>query len=155
LTNKYHELELNYDKLWTSTFTISKDAKATTSKGCERCSNVDIHACATNLDELAKKDKEIKRLNTIVKKVNNVATPTTPLVNNKNNKKKQVEVSKQQVPISCNHICDYMCCWDKDSKIVVKYVGALKKRQIFWSVWVPKSYVSNPLGSISRPKPKA
>jgi hypothetical protein len=58
LTNKYHELELNYDKLWTSTSTVSKDAKATTSKGCERCSNVDILACATNLDELAKKDKQ-------------------------------------------------------------------------------------------------
>jgi hypothetical protein len=88
----------------------------------------------------------------LINKVNNVATPTTPLVNNK---KKQVEVSKQQVPISRNHICDYMCCWDKDDKIVVKYVGALKKRQILRSVWVPKSYVSNPLDSISGPKPKA
>jgi chromosome segregation ATPase len=67
LTNKYHELELNYDKLWTSTSTVFKDAKATTSKDCERCSNIDIHACATNLDELAKKDKEIQRLNIIVK----------------------------------------------------------------------------------------
>jgi hypothetical protein len=94
----------------------------------------------------------------LINKVNNVATPTTPLVNNKNNKnnkKKQVEVSKQQVPISRNHICDYMCCWDKDGKIVVKYVGALKKRQILRSIWVPKSYVSNPLGSILGPKPKA
>jgi hypothetical protein len=46
----------------------------------------------------------------LINKVNNVATPTTLLVNIKNNKKKQVEVSKQQVPISCNHIYDYMCC---------------------------------------------
>jgi predicted nuclease with TOPRIM domain len=215
LTTKYHELELNYEKLWSSTSTASKDSKASTSKSCERCINVDINACLTNLDELAKKDKEIQRLNTIVKigckckdkqpvnvfkasrhpiikdglgynryngkangrnmingvacvkfnksvplvdlidKVNNVATPTIPLANNKNIKKKQGEMPKQQAPISRNHICDYMCCWDKDGKIVVKYVGALKKRQILRSVWVPKSYVSNPLGSNSGPKTKA
>jgi hypothetical protein len=215
LTTKYHELELNYDKLWTSTSTISKDSKASTSKSCERCLNVDINACVTNLVELAKKDKEIQRLNTIVKigckckdkqpanvfkasrhpiikdglgysryngrangrnmingvacvkfnksvplvdlidKVNNVVTPTIPLASNKDIKKKQREMPKQQEPISRNHICDYMCCWDKDGKIVVKYVGALKKRQILRSVWVPKSYVSNPLGSNSGPKTKA
>ena len=84
-----------------------------------------------------------------------VATPTIPLANNKSIKKKQVEVSKQQAPISCNHICDYMYCWDRDGKIIVKYVGALKKRQILRSVWVPKSYVSNPLGSNLGPKTKA
>ena len=88
----------------------------------------------------------------LINKVNNVSTSIIPLANNK---KKQVEVSKQQVPISRNHISDYMCCWDKDGKIVVKYVGALKRRQILRSVWVPKSYVSNPLGSISEPKIKA
>ena len=81
--------------------------------------------------------------------------PTIALTNNKNIKKKQVEVPKQQVPIPRNHICDYMCCWDKDGKIVVKYVGALKKRQILRSVWVPKSYISNPLGPISGPETKA
>ena len=215
MTTKYHELELNYEKLWTSTSTISKDPKASTSKRCEKCLNVDINACDCKLDQLALMDKEIQRLNTTVKigckckdklpanvfkaprhpiikdglsynrcngntngrnmingvacvkfkksvplvdlidKVNNVATSKSPLANNKNIKKKQVEAPKQQVPISRNHICDYMCCWDKDDKIVVKYVGALKKRQILRSVWVPKSYVSNPLGSNSRPKTKA
>jgi len=88
----------------------------------------------------------------LIDKANNVVTPISPLANNK---KKQVEVPKQQVPISRNHICDYMCCWDKDDKIVVKYVGALKRRQILRSVCMPKSYVSNPLGSNSGPKTKA
>jgi hypothetical protein len=60
LTTKYHELELNYEKLWTSTSIISKDPKASTSKSCERCLNVDINAYVTNLDEIAKKDKEIQ-----------------------------------------------------------------------------------------------
>ena len=45
----------------------------------------------------------------LIDMVNNVATPTSPLANNKNIKKKQVEVPKQQVPISHSHICDYMC----------------------------------------------
>jgi len=58
LTTKYHELELNYEKLWSSTSTASKDSKASTSKSCERCINVYINACVTNLDELAKKDKD-------------------------------------------------------------------------------------------------
>jgi predicted nuclease with TOPRIM domain len=56
LITKHHELELNYDKLWTSTSIISNDSNASTIKRCERCSNVDINGCVTNLDELAKKD---------------------------------------------------------------------------------------------------
>ena len=183
LKDKYHHLELNYDVLWKSTSTPPKesgDSKASTSQGCKRCYNVDINACATNLVEIEKKEKEIHRLNSIIKngckckekqhstlykgsrhpsikdgigynrydgrangrniingvscvkfnkkialddllnKVNNVATPPSPLVNNKSNKKKQVEVPKQQVPISRSHACDYLCCWGKDGKIVVK-----------------------------------
>jgi len=50
LTTKYHELELNYEKLWTSTSIISMESKASTSKSCERCLNVDINAYVTNLD---------------------------------------------------------------------------------------------------------
>jgi hypothetical protein len=220
LKDKYHELELNYDSLWNSTSNLPKgfnDSNASTSEGCKRCYNVDINACATNFVELEKKDKEINRLNMIIKngckcnekqpttmykasrhpfikdgigynryvgkangrnmvnrvscvnfnkgvvlddilnKVNNVTTPHSWLANNKNNKKKQVEVPKQQVPISKNHACDYMCCWGKDGKIVVKYVGALKKKKILRSVWVPKAYVTNPLGPKSNwvPKTKA
>ena len=61
------------------------------------------------------------------------------------------------MPISRSYASDYMCCWGKDGKIVVKYVGALKKRQIMRSVWVPKSYMTNPQGpnSIWVPKTKA
>jgi predicted nucleic acid-binding Zn-ribbon protein len=52
LKDKHHELELNYDTLWKSTSTLSKDSKASTSEGCEKCYNVDINACASNLVEL-------------------------------------------------------------------------------------------------------
>ena len=58
LKDKYHHLELNYDVLWKSTSTPPKesdDSKSSTSQGCKRCYNVDINACATNLDELDKK----------------------------------------------------------------------------------------------------
>jgi hypothetical protein len=34
----------------------------------------------------------------------------------------------------------------KDGKTVVKYVGAQKRKEIMRSVWVPKFYVTNPLG---------
>jgi hypothetical protein len=217
LKDKHHELELNYDTLLKSTSTLSKNSKASTSEGCEKCYNVDINACASNLVELEKKEKEISRLNMIIKhgckckdkqstttykpprhpsikdglgynryvskangrykangvdcvkfnkgvplvdlinKVNNMTTPTSTPSTNKNYKMKQIEVPKQQVPISRNHACDYMCCWGKDGKITVKYVGALKRKQILRSVWVPKAYVTNPLGPISIwvPKTKA
>jgi hypothetical protein len=217
LKDKYHTLELNYDTLWNNTSIHPKesdDSNASTSEGCKRCYNHDINACATNLVELEKKDKEIQRLNMVIKngckekqsttmykssrhplikdglgynrydgkangrnmingvpcvkfnkgvalddlinKVNNVATSPSTLVKNKtNNKKKQVDAPKQLVPISRSYASDYMCCWGKDGKIIVKYVGALKKKQIM-SVWVPKTYVTNPLGpnSIWVPKTK-
>jgi hypothetical protein len=217
--DKYHTLELSYETLWNSTFIHDKesgDSNASTSEGCKRCYNHDISACGTNLVELEKKDKEIQRLNMVIKngckekqtttmykssrhphikdglgynryvgkangrniingvpcvrfnkgvalddlinKVNNVATPPSTFVKTKaNNKKKQVLTSKQQVPITRSYASDYMCCWGKDGKIVVKYVGALKKKQIMRSVWVPKTYVTNPLGpnAIWVPKTKA
>ena len=45
----------------------------------------------------------------------------------------------------------------KDDKIVVKYVGAQKRKEIMRSVWVPKFYMTNPLGpkSFWVPKTKA
>ena len=42
----------------------------------------------------------------------------------------------------------------KDGKIVVKYVGAQKRKEIMRSVWVPKFYVTNPLGPKSFWVPK-
>ena len=50
-----------------------------------------------------------------------------------------------------------MCCWGKDGKIVVKYVGVQKRKVIMRSVWVSKFYVTNPLGpkSVWVPKIKA
>ena len=57
-------------------------------------------------------------LNDLLNKVNNVVTPPTLQATNKSDKKKQVEVPKQQVPISRSYASDYMCCWGKDGKIV-------------------------------------
>ena len=44
-----------------------------------------------------------------------------------------------------------------DGKIVVKYVGAQKRKEIMRSVWVPKFYVTNSLGpkSVWVPKTRA
>jgi hypothetical protein len=97
-------------------------------------------------------------LDDLINKVNNVATSPSTLAKNKtNNNKKQVDAPKQQALISRSYTSDYICCWGKDDKIIVKYVGALKKRQIMRSVWVPKTYVTSPLGpnSIWVPKTKA
>ena len=219
LQEKYQNLELSYNTLWNSTSsttpTDSDSSNASTSKGCKRCYKIDVNACATNLVELEKKDKEIQRLNMILKngckcklqqpkdilknarhpsikdgigyskydgkangrkmvngvhfvnfskgvplfdlmnKANKIVNPKATFANDKTNKKKQVEIPKQQVPISRSYASDYMCCWGKDGKIVVKYVGALKKREIMKSVWVPKTYVTNPLGPNSTWVPKS
>ena len=66
-----------------------------------------------------------------------------------------MEAPKPQAPIPRCYASDYMCCWGKDGKIVVKYIGAHKKE--IMSVWVPKFYVTNPLGpkSFWVPKTKA
>ena len=75
----------------------------------------------------------------------------------KTNKTKQVEAPKPQAPLPRCYASDYMCCWGKDGKIVVKYVGAQKRKEIMRSVWVPKFYVTIPLvaKSIWVPKTKA
>ena len=59
---------------------------------------------------------------------------------------KQSKAPKPQAPLPQCYASDYMCCWGKDDKIVVKYVGAQKRNEIMRSVWVPKFYVTNPLG---------
>ena len=72
-------------------------------------------------------------------------------------KMKQSEAPKPQAPLSRCYASDYMCCWDKDDKIVVKYVGAQKRKEIMRSVCLPKFYMTNPLGpkSFWVPKTKA
>ena len=67
---KYHNLELNYSTLWASTSTspkTTKDSNVSTSNGCKRCYKIDVNAYATNFVELEKKNKEIHRLEMIVK----------------------------------------------------------------------------------------
>jgi len=44
----------------------SEISNASTSKGCDRCYNVDIEACATNLANMEAMKKEIARLNNII-----------------------------------------------------------------------------------------
>jgi hypothetical protein len=55
---------------------------------------------------------------------------------------------------SSSYTTDYMVTMVHNSKIVVKYVGAYTKRAIHISVWLPKVYPSNPLGSKSFWVPK-
>ena len=73
---------------------------------------------------------------------------------NKTIKTKQSEFPKPQAPLPRCYTSDYMCCWDKDGNIVVKYIGAQKRKEIMRSVWVPKFYVTNPLGPKSLWVPK-
>ena len=92
----------------------------------------------------------------ICKANNKVYIPKIQPTSNKTIKTKQSDVPKPQAPLLWCYSSDYMCCWGKDGKIVVKCVGAQKRKEIM-SVWVPKFYVTNPLGpkSIWVPKTKA
>lgn len=70
LQERFNLLEQSYEKLWTSTSTSSSatvESNASTSDGCKRCYKININVCATNLDELDKKNKEIHRLKMLVK----------------------------------------------------------------------------------------
>ena len=70
LKEKYQNLELNYSTLWASTSTSPKATEVSnvsTSDGCKRCYKIDVNAYATNLVELEKKNKEIHRLEMILK----------------------------------------------------------------------------------------
>jgi len=93
----------------------------------------------------------------ICKANNKVYIPKIQPTNTKTIKTKQSDVLKPQAPLPRCYASDYMCCWGKDGKIVVKYVGAQKRKEIMRSVWVPKFYVTNPLGpkSLWVPKTKA
>jgi len=73
----YKNLEENYNTLWEKTKSNSKatlDSNASTSKGCLKCHNHDINACATNLAKLEEaikaKDAQIYKLNMLVGKGN-------------------------------------------------------------------------------------
>jgi hypothetical protein len=84
-------------------------------------------------------------LDELLCKVNNkVYIPMAHPTSNKTTKAKQSYAPKAQAPLPRCYASDYMCCWDKDSKIMVKYVGAQKRKEILKSVWVPKFYVTNP-----------
>ena len=72
------------------------------------------------------------------------STPNTPTPQPKVEKKEaskattSAKVEETTTPISRSYMCDYMLTWDH-GKMVVKYVGAYKKREIIRkSVWVPK-----------------
>jgi hypothetical protein len=64
-----------------------------------------------------------------------------------------IKGEKAPIPISNSYPCDYMLTWDH-GKMVVKYVGAYKKRKAMKrSVWVPKS-ITNTQGPNSIWVPK-
>jgi hypothetical protein len=63
------ELEEQYSLLWSSTSHPSKvkgDSSASTSKGCDRCHNIDVESYATNLANMEALKKEVARLNSII-----------------------------------------------------------------------------------------
>ena len=87
-------------------------------------------------------------LDELICKANKVYIPKIQPTSTKTIKTKQSDVPKPQAPLPRCYASDCMCWWGKDGKIVVKYVGAQKRKEIMRSVWVPKFYVTNPL----RPK---
>ena len=96
-------------------------------------------------------------LNELMCKANNIYIPKIAPTSDKTNKLKQMDTPKQQASTPRRYASDYVCCWGKDGKIVVRYVGAQKRKEIMRSVWVPKFYVTNPLGPkfVWVPKTKA
>jgi hypothetical protein len=63
------ELEEQYSLLWSSTShppEIKGDPSASTSKGCDKCYNIDLESYATNLATMEALKKEITRLNSII-----------------------------------------------------------------------------------------
>jgi hypothetical protein len=69
LKSRNEELEEQYSLLWSSTSHPSKvkgDPSASTSKGCDRCCNIDLKSYATNLANMEAMKKEIARLNSII-----------------------------------------------------------------------------------------
>ena len=69
LKTRNEELEEQFSILWDKTSHPTKASEisnASTSKGCDRCYNVDLEACATNLANMEAMKKEIARLNNII-----------------------------------------------------------------------------------------
>jgi hypothetical protein len=55
LLKTHHDLELQFDVLWSSSSKISSDPKApqvSTRKGCKRCYHIDINACCSNVQKV-------------------------------------------------------------------------------------------------------
>ena len=60
---RYKELEVRFDTLWKATSSTSStkiDSNSSTSKGCKRCYNHDMNACATNLIKIGVLEDKIK-----------------------------------------------------------------------------------------------
>jgi len=69
LKTRNEELEEQFSILWDKTSHPTKASEisnASTSKGCDRCYNIDLEACATNLANMEAMKKEIARLNNII-----------------------------------------------------------------------------------------
>jgi chromosome segregation ATPase len=72
LKSRNEELEEKYSLLWSSTshpLKVKGDSSASTSKGCDRCCNIDLESYATNFANMEAMKKEIPRLNSIIAKV--------------------------------------------------------------------------------------
>jgi predicted RNase H-like nuclease (RuvC/YqgF family) len=69
LKSMNEELEEQYSLLWSSTshpLEVKCDSSASTSKGCDKCYNIDLESYATNLANMEALKKEIARLNSII-----------------------------------------------------------------------------------------
>jgi chromosome segregation ATPase len=69
LKSRNEELEDQYSLLWSSTSHTSEikgDSSASTSKGCDKCCNIDLESYGTNLANMEALKKEIARLNSII-----------------------------------------------------------------------------------------
>src|SRR6266508_1158406 len=67
---RFKDLEVQFNNLWETTPSSPKanlNSNVSTSKGCHRCYNHDMDACATNLDKLGKLEKEMKLLKILLK----------------------------------------------------------------------------------------
>jgi hypothetical protein len=86
----------------------------------------------------------------------NIAHGVTTTTRSQVKKKVEAPIKTKVVTheTSPSYTTDYMVTMDHNGKIVVKYVGAYTKRAILRSLWVPKVYPSNPLGSKSFGVPK-
>jgi hypothetical protein len=59
-------------------------------------------------------------------------------------KPKSIEALNQRVSLLITHASDHVCCRDKNDKIM-----ATRKGKSLRSVWVPKTYLTNPQDPIT------